>query len=93
MLHFKERIKIDNSHNHSHILKNHRVVVSIAVAAIGAETATTAMAVTITILSGGHICVYAVKYTNLPNMAIFVYATEVLGGKKTQPNAKLFAIR
>ena len=93
MLHFKERIKTDNSHNHSHMLKNHRVVVSVAVAATGAEAATTAVAVTTTISSGGHARVYAVKYTNLPNVATFVCATEVLGSKKTRPNAKLFATR
>ena len=68
-------------------------MVSVAVAATGAEIATTAIVVTTTILSGGHTCIYIVKYTNLPNIATFVCATEVLGGKKTQPNAKLFAIR
>ena len=93
ILYFKKRIKTDNSHNHSHILKNYRIVVSVAIAAIEAETAIIAIVVTTTILSRGHTCVYAMKYTNLPNVATFVCATEVLGGKKTRLNAKLFAIR
>ena len=82
MLHFKKRIKTDNSYSHSYKLNSYRVIVNTAMVAIEAEIAITAIEITIIILSRGHACIYTVKYTNSLNIATFICATEMLDSKK-----------
>ena len=82
MLYFKKRIKIDNSHSHSHKLNIYRVIVNAAIVATEIEAATIAIEIIIIILSGGYARVYTVKYTNSLNIATFIYTTEMLDSKK-----------